>query len=984
MQLLGPVRLAGASGEVPLARPLSRVLLAALAVSANRVVSAGALINTLWQEDATDRRERNLHAQVYQLRRRLAVAEPSGDTRLVRDAHGYRLALGHDELDTAVFSELASRGRRMAAEGRAAEAAEVLGQALRLWRGQALEDVSPLSMPLADEASVIEDVRAAVAEDWANCLLAAGRHSEMLTVLSALAGQFPFRERLVAQLMTAMHRSGRRAEALAVFDRTRGLLRTELGVDPGQELADLHVRMLRDDPALATAPVNAAASADVASAGRVTDNSRVDIGTDQSGRVAVDARAGMPVPRQLPNAVPRFVGRAAELKELDGLLEELAGPAFPGEAGRPVTAAIVGMGGVGKTALAVHWAHTVADRFPDGQLYAYLGDDSSEPSAGPANASGWLLASLVTEPSQIPADPRAQAGLYRSLLADRRILIVLDNAQSAAQIRPLLAGGPGSMVLVTSRFSLTGLAASDEARLIHLDPLEPESASQMLAARIGPERAEAEPDARAELILACSGLPLALAIVGARVASSPYLSLGALAAQLMDDLERLDVLDTGDPATSIRAVFSWSVDRLSDASRRMFILLHLHPGPDFTLPAAASLAATTPAAARPAIAELAGSNLLTEHRPGRFLLHDLLSSYAADRAKDALAETELTAAARRGIDHYVQTAAAAPWAYPIRTVASREPGVLPEPLADEAQAMVWLRAEQHVLLYAVSHAAAGGMTQASWQIFVLLAVMLAQEGRWVDWAAAGQVALRAATRAGDHEGLSRVHRSLAMRAQMLGSREELDIHNRKALEHSAKAGDVRAEAHAHLTIAQSIQLASGGIANLSDQAGEPDGDAFTHAQQAADLFRQAADQHGEGLALTALADAYSRMSMHAEATKACQRAVDLQKAAGNAMGQAHAWHVLGLAHRRHGDLAEAVRCYQLALDLRIEMSPFQHWYRALINTHIGDAHWASGQQRAARTAWHSAVRTLDGLHHPDAAAVRDRLARSVRPNPEQR
>lgn len=959
--LLGPVQLASERGELQITRTLLRVLLAALAVSANHAVPVDSLIDVLWQEDVSERREQNLQVQVYQLRRRLAAAEMTGGTRLIRLRHGYRLDLRESELDAAAFARLAAQGRRLAEASKPAEAAEVFGQALALWRGQALADVAPLSSRLAGEAARLEALRAAVVEDRADCLLAVGKHAEATQELTHFADRFPFRERLVAQLMLALYRSGRRAEALAAFGRARHGLKSELGLDPGPMLADLHLRILRDDQALGTATTESPAAL-------ITRRSEKAAPTD----------SGIHVPRQLPNAVPYFVGRAAALKELDSLLGESAGADHELGLAQPIAAAVTGMAGVGKTALAIQWARSAARRFPDGQLFVDLGADniSGAPIAAD-EAIGWLLTALVTEPGHIPAAAQARAGLYRSLLTDRRMLIVLDNAKDAAQIRPLIAGGPGSMVLVTSRSSLEGLVVSDGARLVRLDPLEPDEATRLLVARIGPDRARAEPAAIAELASACSGLPLALAIVAARTAVSPDLSLHALAARLAREPDQLDVLETGEAATSIRAVFSWSLAQLTKTGVRMFAFLHAHFGPDITAPAAASLASMTAAEAGSALAELTEFGLLTQHQPGRYVLHDLLRTYSGERARDVLTQPELTAASRRSIDHYLQTAAAAPWAYPIRTVPRPEPGVVPERLGSEREAKTWLRAEQQVLLRIIARASATDVTQAAWQIFVHVAVALAEQGRWADWAATGKIALEAVTRAGDHEGLGRVHRSLGLRAQMLGLREESDVHIRSALEHCLLAGDLHGQAHAHMTLAQSAQLSSRRTASSAEASDHVSEEAFHHAERAADLFRRVGDQHGQGLALTALADHYARIGRHDDAAQACMAAIDLQMTAGNAMGQVHAWHVLGLAHRRRGDLDETTRCFEQALSIRVELSPRQDWYRALIFTHLGDAHRDAGDHSAARRAWHSAARTLDRLHHPDAAAVHGRLSRAA-------
>ena len=390
------------------------------------------------------------------------------------------------------------------------------------------------------------------------------------------------------------------------------------------------------------------------------------------------------VPRQLPAGAAFFAGREAELKQLDALLGQAAGggPDEPG--GAVVISAVAGMAGVGKTALAVHWARNVAGRFPDGQLYVNLrGYDAAGAAVTPEEVTGWFLTALGVPASQIPADAPARSGLYRSVLAGRRVLIVLDNARDAAQVRPLLPGSAGCLVVVTSRSALTGLAAAEGARPLRLGPLAEEEGVRLLAARLGPERVAAEPGAVAELTAWCGHLPLALAVMAARAAADPGLPLGVLAGQLAGAAGaeataagagpgRLEVLETGDPATSLRQLLSWSYGQLSPPAAGMFALLGVHCGPDITVPAAASLAAVPRAAAGRALAELADASLAAEHRPGRYVLHDLVRGYAAGQARQVLGEAGIRAAIERSLDHYLHTVVR-PLPVPRRRSRSRRP-----------------------------------------------------------------------------------------------------------------------------------------------------------------------------------------------------------------------------------------------------------------------------------------------------------------------
>ena len=392
--LLGSVEIGPAGGVLaPVAQPRLRVLLGLLGVAGGRVVTAEALVDGLWGEEWSPGRERNLHALVYQLRRRLAALEPDkGGARLARAGAGYRLALGPGELDVAVFRDLARRGREAARAGDAAGARELFGQALGLWRGAALADAAPLCPRLAGEAGRLEEARLAVTEERIGCDLALGRHGEVAGELAGLVAEFPLRERLAGLLMTALYRCGRRGEALAAFEAARRVLAGELGLDPGPELAGLQAKVLADDPALA-APAPAL----------------------PGGAAAPQAAAaGAPgvVPRQLPAGAGFFAGREAELKELDALLDQAGGEDGPDEPGGAVViSAVAGMAGVGKTALAVHWARQVAGRFPDGQLYVNLrGYDTEGAAVTAEEVTGWFL---VAHGGARRADPGRCAGAVR-------------------------------------------------------------------------------------------------------------------------------------------------------------------------------------------------------------------------------------------------------------------------------------------------------------------------------------------------------------------------------------------------------------------------------------------------------------------------------------------------------------------------------------------------------------------------------------------
>jgi transcriptional regulator with XRE-family HTH domain len=472
---------------------------------------------------------------------------------------------------------------------------------------------------------------------------------------------------------------------------------------------------------------------------------------DQARPGTGTARA--PVPRQLPAAITNFAGRGVELEALTGLL------ANGGEADRGIVIALVtGMAGVGKTSLAIHFAHQAAIRFPDGQLYVNLrGFDPGGAPAAPTEAVRGFLDALGVAPDRVPAGLDAQAGLYRSLMADKKMLVMLDNAGDEQQVRPLIPASPASLVLVTSRRQLTGLAAADGARLVSLDVLSEAEARQMLTARIGAARVAAEPDAVTQIAELCGCLPLALAVAAARAAARPRLPLAVLAAELRNATGRLDALDAGDTTASVRAVFSWSYRQLGPGPARMFRLLGVHPGPDITIPAAASLAGSDLAQAGRELAELTSAHLIAEHVPGRYALHDLVRAYAASQARAADSDAGRHEAIGRVLDHYLHTAAQGSLVLnPGRdrvTLAPPPPGVRPEQLADYQQALAWFEAEHQVLFAAVTLAGDHGFDSHSWQLPWALGTFLDRRRRWLqEWVSIQSAAVAAAMRLGDKKG----------------------------------------------------------------------------------------------------------------------------------------------------------------------------------------------------------------------------------------
>ena len=690
-----------------------------------------------------------------------------------------------------------------------------------------------------------------------------------------------------------------------------------------------------------------------------------------AGPTAQDVAAPA-VPRQLPAAVAGFTGRAAELRALTRLLDEVGA----GARGTVVISAISGTAGVGKTALALHWAHQAAHRFAGGQLYVNLrGFDPVGVPATAAQAIRGFLDALGVPPERIPSQPDAQAGLYRSLLADREMLIVADNARDEQQVRPLLPASPASLVLVTSRGQLAGLAA-DGARLLTLDVLPPGEAVQLLTVRLGTARAAAEPVALAHLAELCAFLPLALAVTAARAAARPTFPLAALAAELREAAGRLDALDAGDPAVSVRAAFSWSYQQLTPAVARIFRLLGLHPGPDISVPAAASLTATNVPESRSMLRELARAHLIAEHAPGRYAFHDLLRTYAAALARDIDSEPDRDAAVGRILNHYLHTASRAAYVLnPVRepiALTPPSPGVVPEQPADHRQALAWFEAEHQVLLAAVTLADQSGFDAHAWQLPRAMSPFLQNRGHWQEWAATQRTGLAAATRAGDTAGRATSSRLLANACTELGDHDQAVGHLGNSLRLYQQLGDRLGEAMTHHDLG-TLAARQGCYA-----------DALGHAEHALHLYQGIGDKPGEAAVLNDVGWSHALLGDYQQARAFCQRSLALCAETGNRSTEGNAWDSLGYAEHHLGNFGEAAACYQRALTLAREVG--DRWNEAEVLTHLGDTCRAARELAQAREAWQQALAIFEDIQHPDADQVRAKLARTndhARRNPSE-
>ncbi len=937
-RILGPLEVWLDDSRLQLRGRRQAKVLAALLVEAGRVVQLSRLVDAGWEGDPPATARHQVQDLVARLRRALVAGGAAPDV-LRTESGGYLLDVPAESVDARRFERLVGTARELARGGDPAASVVVLRQALALWRGPALAGIG--STALAAAAAGWEERRLAAWEDCLGRELELGRHADVVGELAELAERQPYRERPVELIMLALYRSGRRPEALAAYRRLADRLREELGLDPSTELRGRHEQMLRGDSSLDPPP---------------PDPTPAGAPGPPPDRLQPPGRPGSPA--QLPADVPTFTGRRAELDRLDELLAAEQSTAMP-------ICAVIGPAGVGKTALAVHWAHRIAGRFPAGQLYVNLrGFGPSGTAVRPAEAVRGFLDALAVPAERIPADLDAQVGLYRSLLAGQRVLVLLDNARDAEQVRPLLPGARGCLVVVTSRDQLAGLVAAAGALPVDLDLMTADEARQLLTRRLGAARAGAEPDAVTEIIDRCARLPLALAVVAGRAAARPSFSLTTLAGELREAQGGLAAFAGGDPATDVRSVLSWSYHALSAPAARLFRLLAVHPGPDIGLAAAASLAGLAAAEVRPALAELTRAHLVEEHAPGRYAFHDLLRAYAAELAGALDADAEPRSAAHRLLDHYLHSGHAAdrllyPQREPIR-LTDPAAGVTPERFTDPEAAGAWFAVEHQVLLDAVDLAADHRLDERAWRLAWTLQTFLERRGRWTDSVSTCQAALAAARRLGDRAGEARAHRSLATAETALGRPYEADAHCRQALGLYQELGDLAGQAHTERNLAA-----------VNDRLGRHP-EALVHALRALELYRDVGDQQGQAYALSTAGWCHARLGDQRAALTACRQALALLHEVGDRWGEAATLDSIGYAQHQLGQHDQAQQSYRRALALLRDLGDRHR--EAIALGHIGDTALAAGDPAGAHQAWRDALDILLDLDHPDADEIRAKLA----------
>ncbi|MEV6110504.1 BTAD domain-containing putative transcriptional regulator [Streptomyces sp. NPDC051940] len=923
-RLLGPVEVQAGGLRVHLAGRQG-ALLAILLLNAGRVVSVDRLADLMWGEPPPRSPSARIRMLVSELRRSCAVA---GEELIRTRRPGYLARLVPGQLDVTAFADGLALARSAAQDGDDAAALHRYDQALGLWRGTPLDGITGSFVPA--ETARLEELRAVAVEERAETLLHTGRYAEAVAELERVTADHPLRESAHGRLMLALHRGGRRAEALEVYRRLRTRIADELGLEPDRATRGIHQRILGDD----TPPATQA------------------------------ARPALPVPRQLPPPPPVFVGRAAEHAGLDRAARA---------AGAMPVAVLSGAGGSGKTWLALRWAHERLDRYPDGQLHLNLRgfDPANDPLPAHAALRHFLL-SLGVHPAAVPAEEEARAGLYRTLLAGRRMLVVLDNARDTAQIEPLLPGSPGCTVLVTSRNRLAGLHATHGAALIGLDVLPPAEARGLLTRQLGAERAAADPDSVARLAEYSGGLPLAVAVLAARAALHPGFPLSVLAEELRSPATRLDALRTGDLSTDLRAAFTSSYQALDDAGSRLFALLGAVPWPGVTVRQAAALAGLPETGTRALLQGLEGAHLVQQHRPGRYRMHDLVRLYAAERARLDVSDAERAEALTRLVESCVRAACAAdrllsPNRPPMPGATGDCGGDRDGPdaeLTGPESALAWFEEEQSALFAALGLAERLGLDSAVWRLAWAMDTYLIRRCLHEPRRAAWESALAAARRSGTAGNRALAHWYLGYAHAQAGRTAEGIGRLERALTLFERTGDLTGRAHTSHTLGYAWVL-----------HGDPAA-ALGHAERALRLQRQLGDRIWEGAALAAVGWCQARLGRYAKARSYCVQALELFQRHRDPVGEAAALDSLGYIALRAGRHPRALDYYHRSLALREKLGDVYQGADTLAR--IGDVHQAMDDPAAAGAPWRRALELYEAQHRTaQADAVRERIRAAV-------
>ncbi|MCZ4118534.1 AfsR/SARP family transcriptional regulator [Streptomyces sp. H39-S7] len=949
--VLGPVRAWRDEQPIVTGSPQQRALLAALLLRGGRTATASELLDALWGETAPTTALAALRSYAFRLRKAL------GADALITESGGYALHVAPDGLDFAAAERLAAEAEKARGAGDPVRARELLATALGMWNG---EPLAGLPGPYAEaQRNRLEEWRLAVTETRLELDLELAAHAEAVSELTALSAEHPLRERLRCLLMLALYRGGRQAEALGVYADTRRLLADELGVDPCAELMELHQRILEADPGLA-APAG------------------------PGGHVAEIVR-----PAQLPATVSDFTGRAAFVRELGAQLTE---------ADKDVMAvsALAGIGGVGKTTLAVHVAHAARDAFPDGQLYVDLQGTDARP-AEPEAVLGSFLRALGLSDSAIPDSLADRAALYRSTLDGRRVLALLDNAHDAAQVRPLLPGTPGCAALITSRVRMVDLAG---AHLVDLDVMSPEEALHLFTKIVGEERVTSERQSALDVVAACGFLPLAIRIAASRLAARRTWTVAVLARKLADQRRRLDELRAGDLA--VKATFALGYGQLEPLQARAFRLLSLPDGPDISLDAAAAILDMDPYSTEELLEALVDISLIESAAPARYRFHDLLRLYARECADRDETDEARCQALSRLLDFYLSSAACAyelenPGDRVLDHLAPTERAGLAFGTREEA--LEWLFSEAQGLLAAVQQAAGGGCEGPMRRAVDLLWASqdLVESGIYARQYEQGvQALVRTASECAEHlvEGRARV--LLGQLHRLFGQFAAADNEAQRSLILGLAAEDPLTCSYAP-NLRGSVALQALRFAECAE-----------YHMIALEAFRDDGNRHGEAAALSNLSRAQLELGETEAAVSTAEQAVTIYRQLGVGFRLGNGLYAMAIALTATRRLDEASACLTEGLGIFREARQ-QFWegmtlFR-LSKVHLADGQWRQsashaeqalvilrevggewrtanaltvlgralagfGQTIRARACWHDALGIFTALDSPEADEVR--------------
>ena len=946
-RLLGPVEVRAGEDWRGIGAPKWRSVLAALLIHPGQIVSADTLIGELWR-DEPPARAANL-VSIYVLRLRRLMDDPDGHL-LVTRAPGYLLRVAGDDTDALLFEAMVRDGRRAFAAGDPEGAARRLTEALGLWYGRPLADVPPTPLVEA-EAERLSELRLGADELRITAELALGGHDQAVAEVRRLLADHPLREGLWLLLMRALDGAGRHAEALEAYGQARDAISGQLGVDPGAELRQLHADLLAKDTA--ASPVGVISAGTLSPPAEPAPEPRPARGTKR-------AASG---PAQLPADIADFTGRDEQVKRLSDLL---SGAGATGDPGAVRIAVVAGSGGLGKTSLAVHAAHRVRRRFPDGQLYVDLLGATAAPLLS-GDVLARFLRDLGVDGRDVPVDEDERAARYRTTLAHRRMLVVLDNARDAAQVRQLLPGSASSAVLVTTRSRMPDLAST---KLVDLNVLDDDEALKLFVKVVGEERAAAEPEATAELLDACAGLPLAIRICAARLVTRSGWTIRAMAGRLTDEHRRLDEMRAGDLA--VRASFEVSFTSLPPSTDKKgidpalaFRLLGLWQGPSISAAAAAALFGVPEYSAEDALEVLVDTHLLESVTTDRYRFHDLLRVYAAERAEADLPAAERDAAVTRLLTWYMRTAdAAASVISPHRYNIPLEPAADPAPLAfaDVDDALAWYDSERANLVAATRQAAGSGRDEVAWRLPAPLFTMFNRRGNWADCIATHRVALESARRAGHRPGEAWVLNNLG---EALGFTRETEgiAHLEQALMIRREIGDRKGEAQTANNLADAYV-----ILDRKDEA-------LDLLRRALELNRETGNRYGEGVALNNLGEAFLDLGRTEEAIDCFHRANRTFAEIKVPHGVGYALHNVGRSYLSLGRDAEALEHLRQAL--AVHRATGDRHREAFTLRFLGVAQSRAGRPAEAEVSWGQAAVIFDDLgDHAQADEIRAGRAES--------